>query len=139
MMNMAERVELLQNAENYAPDSITFNIHSLQDSVRAEEIKGYFNIDSIVSNSSTTWEKTIALAKFVPICLSSRPSGRMYATNPSIRNSPRGRAAQTAKRSPLRNRGYERRAPTDEPPMVATTLTGSSFPLFYLIPLRKLR
>ena len=38
-MKLAERVELLQNAENYVPDTITFNIHSLQDSVRAQEIK----------------------------------------------------------------------------------------------------
>lgn len=64
---LAERVELLQNAGNYAPDTITFNIHSLQDSIKAQEIKEYFNIDSIVANSSTTWERSLALAKFVAI------------------------------------------------------------------------
>ena len=47
-MKLAERVELLQNAGNYAPDTITFNIHSLQDSIRAQEIKEYFNILSLI-------------------------------------------------------------------------------------------
>ena len=66
-IKLAERVELLQQAGGYGSDTITFNIHSLQDSIRAQEIKEYFNIDSILGNSTTTWEKTIALAKFVAI------------------------------------------------------------------------
>jgi len=64
-MQLAKRVKLLKKAGDYSSDTVTFNIHSLQDSIRAQEIKGYFNIDSIVGNSATTWDKTIALAKFV--------------------------------------------------------------------------
>ena len=64
-MKLAEQVELLQQAGSYGSDTVTFNIHSLQDSIKAQEIKAYFNIDSIVGNSATTWDKTIALAKFV--------------------------------------------------------------------------
>lgn len=64
-MKLAERVELLQHAGSYAPDSIIFNIHSLRDSIRAQEINEYFNIDSIIGNSATAWEKTLALTKFV--------------------------------------------------------------------------
>ena len=62
---LAERVKLLQQAGSYNPDTVTFNIHSLQDSAKAQAIKEYFNIDSIVGNSATTWERTLALAKFV--------------------------------------------------------------------------
>lgn len=64
-MKLAKRVKLLQKAGDYGSDTVIFNIHSLQDSIRAQEIKAYFNIDSIVGNSVTTWDKTIALAKFV--------------------------------------------------------------------------
>ena len=64
-MKLTERVELLQQAGSYGSDTVTFNIHSLQDSIKSQEIKAYFNIDSIVGNSATTWDKTIALAKFV--------------------------------------------------------------------------
>ena len=62
---LAKRVDLLQQAGVYAPDTTSFNIHSLPDATKAQEIKAYFNIDSIMGNSATTWEKTLALAKFV--------------------------------------------------------------------------
>jgi len=56
---------LLQQAGDYVPDTTTFNIHSLPDSAKAQEIKAYFNIDSIVGYSTTTWDKTLTLARFV--------------------------------------------------------------------------
>ncbi len=56
---------LLQQAGDYAPDTTSFNIHSLSDSTKAQEIKAYFNVDSIVGCSTSTWDKTLRLARFV--------------------------------------------------------------------------
>ena len=62
---LAKRVKLLQQAGDYGADTVAFHIHSVQDSTRAQEIRAYFNTDSIVGNVATTWDKTVALARFV--------------------------------------------------------------------------
>lgn len=64
-IELAKYATLLQQAGGYTPDTTTFNIHSLPDSMKAQELKAYFNIDSIVGYSTTTWDKTLTLARFV--------------------------------------------------------------------------
>ena len=62
---LCERVDLLRQANSYKTDTLHFNIHSIPDSLKAQEIRVYFNLDSIIGNSSTTWDKTLRLAQFV--------------------------------------------------------------------------
>ena len=60
-----ERVELLRTAGTYAADSVEFNMQSIADSAKAAEIRAYFQLDTLYSAETTTWEKTLAIAKFV--------------------------------------------------------------------------
>ena len=58
-------IELLQQSGPYQKDSKVFNIHSVADSGRAAEIRDYFQLDTLYEESASTWEKTLAIAKFV--------------------------------------------------------------------------
>lgn len=60
-----ERVELLRAAAPYAADGETFEFAYRQDDRRAGEISAYFRLDTLFDASAATWEKTLALARFV--------------------------------------------------------------------------
>ena len=60
-----QRVELLRKAAPYAADTVQFRFAYRQDTVRAREIRDYFRLDTLVNPTASTWENTLALAKFV--------------------------------------------------------------------------
>ncbi len=60
-----EYVAELKASAPYHADSIAYEFTYVQDSVAAREINEYFRLDTIVNPASTTWENTLALAKFV--------------------------------------------------------------------------
>ena len=60
-----QRVELLCKAAPYAADTVQFGFAYKQDTVRAREIRDYFRLDTLLRGDATTWENTLALAKFV--------------------------------------------------------------------------
>lgn len=60
-----QRVELLRRAAPYAADTVQFGFAYKQDTVRAREIRDYFRLDTLLRGDATTWENTLALAKFV--------------------------------------------------------------------------
>ncbi len=60
-----ERIELLQAAGGYAPDSVSFRFVYRQDTARARAIGAYFRPDTLADPSQTTWERTLAAARFV--------------------------------------------------------------------------
>lgn len=60
-----ERVGLLRAAGGYAPDSVSFRFVYRQDTARAREIGLYFRLDTLVDPAQTTWEQTLAAARFV--------------------------------------------------------------------------
>lgn len=63
--NQQERVELLRTAGPYAADTVSYRFAYRQDSVRAREIGDYFRLDTIVAPEASTWDNTLALARFV--------------------------------------------------------------------------
>lgn len=60
-----ERVELLQQSGDYAADTNVFSMQIIQDSARAKEIRDYFQLDTLFPENATTWEKAVAIGKFV--------------------------------------------------------------------------
>ena len=60
-----ERVELLQQSGDYAADTNVFSMQVIQDSARAKEIRDYFKLDTLFPENATTWEKAVAIGKFV--------------------------------------------------------------------------
>ena len=60
-----ERADSLRNAAPYVADTTQFHIRSVQDSARAAEIRAYFRLDTLYDANASTWENTLALAKFV--------------------------------------------------------------------------
>jgi len=60
-----ERVELLRSAGAYAADTTAYRFAYLQDTARAREIREYFRLDTILRPDATTWEQSLALARFV--------------------------------------------------------------------------
>ena len=60
-----ERVELLKASGPYASDTTSFEMTIVQDETRAKEIRDYFQLDTLYNNDATTWEKALAIGKFV--------------------------------------------------------------------------
>ena len=60
-----QRTELLRAAAPYAADTVQFRFAYRQDSVRAREIRDHFRLDTLLRRDASTWENTLALAKFV--------------------------------------------------------------------------
>ena len=60
-----ERVELLQQSGDYAADTNVFSMQIIQDSARAKEIRDYFQLDTLFPEDADTWEKAVAIGKFV--------------------------------------------------------------------------
>ncbi len=65
-----ERVEQLRSAGAYASDTTDYRFTYEQNLDRAREIREYFRLDTLLVPESTTWERTLALAKFVAVNIS---------------------------------------------------------------------
>lgn len=60
-----ERLELLRTSGEYAADTNVFEMKIVQKEARAQEIRDYFQLDTLYPENATTWEKAIAIGKFV--------------------------------------------------------------------------
>ena len=60
-----EMVKLLREAGRYKADTADVEINYVPDIKRAEEIMEYFCLDSLYDACASTWEKTLAIGKFV--------------------------------------------------------------------------
>ena len=60
-----ERVDALRSSGDYAADTNVFSMQIVQDSVRAKEIRDYFQLDTLFPENADTWEKAVAIGKFV--------------------------------------------------------------------------
>lgn len=61
-----QRTELLRNAGTYAAEpEADYRFTYTQDTLRAREIREYFRLDTLVDPAATTWENSLALARFV--------------------------------------------------------------------------
>lgn len=59
------RIDSLRSSGSYAADTNEFSIRILQDSIRAKEIRDYFRLDTLYPTDATTWDKAVAIGKFV--------------------------------------------------------------------------
>ena len=57
-------VELLKQS-SFKTDSVQYHFTTVRDSARAREIMEYFKLDTLYSPDATTWEKALAISKFV--------------------------------------------------------------------------
>ena len=60
-----EMVKLLRDAGDYKADTAAIVINHVPDLQRAEEIMDYFCLDTLYDACASTWEKTLAIGKFV--------------------------------------------------------------------------
>ena len=60
-----ERVSALKSSGAYASDTTSFSMVIIQDSARAQEIREYFQLDTLFPENASTWEKAVAIGKFV--------------------------------------------------------------------------
>ena len=59
------QVAKLQAAGGYAPDTAVIRMTSVRNETRAREIRDYFQLDTLYDTEASTWEKTLAVARFV--------------------------------------------------------------------------
>lgn len=60
-----EMVKLLREAGRYKADTADVEINYVPDIQRSEEIMDYFCLDTLYDACASTWEKTLAIGKFV--------------------------------------------------------------------------
>ena len=60
-----KRVDALRSSGNYAADTNVFSMKIIQDSARAKAIRDYFQLDTLFPENADTWEKAVAIGKFV--------------------------------------------------------------------------
>ena len=60
-----KRVDALRTSGNYAADTNVFSMQIVQNSERAKEIRDYFQLDTLFPENASTWEKAVAIGKFV--------------------------------------------------------------------------
>ena len=60
-----ERIDVLRSSGEYAADTNVFSMQIIQDSARAKEIRDYFQLDTLFPENANTWEKAVAIGKFV--------------------------------------------------------------------------
>lgn len=61
----AERADMLRAAGAFLPDTVDFAITIVRDSVRAQEIRDYFQLDTLYKTTDDTWTKALAIGRFV--------------------------------------------------------------------------
>lgn len=59
-----DNVDLLKQSP-FKADTVQYHFVIVQDSARAQEIRNYFKLDTLYSPNATTWEKAVAISKFV--------------------------------------------------------------------------
>ncbi len=59
------RVALLRDAGEYAPDSLSYRFRYRQDTACAWRIRDYFRLDTLTDPAAATWDRSLALARFV--------------------------------------------------------------------------
>ena len=60
----ADYVELLKQS-SFKADTIQYHFATVRDTARAQEIMDFFKLDTLYSPDATTWEKALAISKFV--------------------------------------------------------------------------
>ena len=65
LIRYKERVKLLREAGQYKADTAKFEINYVSNAERAEEIMEYFQLDTLYTSDASTWEKSLAIGKFV--------------------------------------------------------------------------
>ena len=60
-----EFVDKLRTSGPYEKDSVAFEMKIIQDSVRAKEIRDYFQLDKLYDADAFTWTKALAIGKYV--------------------------------------------------------------------------
>ena len=60
-----EFVERLRTSGPFEKDTVAFEMKIIQDSVRAKEIRDYFQLDKLYDADADTWTKALAIGKFV--------------------------------------------------------------------------
>ena len=58
-------IELLRKAEPYRADKASFRFEYIQDTARRRLTREYFRLDTIDNPAAETWDRTLALARFV--------------------------------------------------------------------------
>ena len=58
-------VERLRSAGSFEKDTVSFKMTLVRDSVRAQEIRDYFRLDTLYAADADTWTKALAIGKFV--------------------------------------------------------------------------
>lgn len=58
-------VEILREAEPYGPDTVAFRFEYLQDTARRRTTREYFRLDTLDVPAAPTWDRALALARFV--------------------------------------------------------------------------
>ena len=58
-------IELLRKAEPYRADKASFRFEYIQDTARLRLTREYFRLDTIDNPTAETWDRTLALARFV--------------------------------------------------------------------------
>lgn len=62
---LAERADMLRAAGAFLSDTVDFVIIIVRDSVRAQEIRDYFQLDTLYKTTDDTWTKALAIGRFV--------------------------------------------------------------------------
>lgn len=64
-LQRTERVELLRSAAPYASDAEEYRFTYAEDTVRAREIGNFFRLDTLDHATASTWDRSLAMARFV--------------------------------------------------------------------------
>lgn len=60
-----QHVEILRLANSYQSDSVCFSFELLAPENKSQEIRNYFQLDSLISKNDNTWEATLRIAQIV--------------------------------------------------------------------------
>ena len=60
----SNKIELLKQS-SFKVDTVQYQFSVVSDSARAQEIMNYFRLDTLYGPNATTWEKALAISKFV--------------------------------------------------------------------------
>lgn len=63
--DQGNHIDILKQSKPYGKDQRKFNIHAVGNPKRAAEIREYFQLDTLYADTVSTWDKTLAIARFV--------------------------------------------------------------------------
>lgn len=64
-MLYSERMEELRSSRPYHPDTVAYTFIYKQDTAYARRTREYFRLDTLFSETDDTWQRTLAVARFV--------------------------------------------------------------------------